>query len=219
MNAPSTYLAWEVELEGHLSVTMLQVGKATRVCWWNSFWLESRPNVRAKGVVSKIQPWPEHCLSFVDPGALLIVHPGAESKMNKIDSSEVDGAASAVHWCERRIVLKRQSACALLLVEGHAEVCEKTSSSGQKAFDRCHSPSTSPRFTCGRSGMEVVLEAALRDAAVLSEGGASGVIVENIGDAPFSSDQVEPHVVAMLAVVAKAVVQAHGDRLGVNQCS
>ena len=64
--------------------------------------------------------------------------------------------------------------------------------------------------------MEGVLEAALRDAAVLAEGGASGVIVENIGDAPFSSDQVEPHVVAMLAVVAKAVVQAHGDRMEVG---
>jgi membrane complex biogenesis BtpA family protein len=66
--------------------------------------------------------------------------------------------------------------------------------------------------------MKAIVEGALRDAGALALGGASGLIVENLGDAPFSGEQVEPHVTAMLAVVAKAVVDAFGQRLcvGVN---
>ena len=66
--------------------------------------------------------------------------------------------------------------------------------------------------------MDAIVSGALRDAETLLRGGASGVIVENLGDAPFSADQVEAHVTAMLAVVARAVVGAVGDRLvvGVN---
>jgi membrane complex biogenesis BtpA family protein len=64
--------------------------------------------------------------------------------------------------------------------------------------------------------MDAILEGALRDARVLAAGGAAGLIVENLGDAPFSGEQVEPHVTAMLAVVAKAVVQAVGTTMSVG---
>ncbi len=67
-------------------------------------------------------------------------------------------------------------------------------------------------------GLRRVLDAALRDAEALVEGGARGVIVENLGDAPFAAGAVEPHVVASLSRVALAVRERFGDALcvGVN---
>lgn len=65
-------------------------------------------------------------------------------------------------------------------------------------------------------GMDGILERALFDAAVLEEGGADGVIVENLGDAPFSAELVEPHVIAALGIVAKAIVDRVGTRLSVG---
>lgn len=65
-------------------------------------------------------------------------------------------------------------------------------------------------------GMGTILEHALRDADTLCRGGAAGVIVENLGDAPFSGSDVEPHVTAMLAVVTQSIVSAFGDRLSVG---
>ena len=46
-------------------------------------------------------------------------------------------------------------------------------------------------------------------------GGARGIIVENLGDAPFDV-LVEPHVTAALAVVARAVVLRFGDAVAVG---
>ena len=60
-------------------------------------------------------------------------------------------------------------------------------------------------------GMQAVIDHALRDAETLAEGGADGLIVENLGDAPFDIT-VEPHVTAALAVVAHAVQQRLGPR-------
>lgn len=67
-------------------------------------------------------------------------------------------------------------------------------------------------------GFDAVLSHALRDAEVLAEGGARGVIVENLGDAPYPKDACEPHVIAMLAVIARQVRERFGDQLvvGVN---
>ena len=66
--------------------------------------------------------------------------------------------------------------------------------------------------------MDGILDRALKDAEALVEGGAQGLIVENLGDAPFSADLVEPHVVGALSVVAKAIVnQTPSDfSVGVN---
>lgn len=66
-------------------------------------------------------------------------------------------------------------------------------------------------------GLEACLRRALRDAETLAEGGAAGVIIENLGDAPYA-ELVEPHVTAMLGVIAREVRARFGERLvvGVN---
>jgi len=71
------------------------------------------------------------------------------------------------------------------------------------------SPMSSP-------GFQACLDRALFDAEALADGGAVGVIVENLGDAPFEPAAVEPHVVAMLGVIAREVRQRFGDRLSVG---
>jgi len=68
----------------------------------------------------------------------------------------------------------------------------------------------SPR---GGPGLAKVLERALLDAEALAEGGAHGVIIENLGDAPYTKGAVEPHVVGMMSVVALAVKERFGDAL------
>lgn len=46
---------------------------------------------------------------------------------------------------------------------------------------------------------------ALSDAETLIDNGIDGVIIENYGDAPFLPNSVEPHTVAVLALVASAI--------------
>lgn len=66
-------------------------------------------------------------------------------------------------------------------------------------------------------GVEAVVEAALRDARALAEGGVDGLIVENMWDVPFrSGSRVAPESVAAHAVVARAVREAVGLPLGIN---
>lgn len=64
-------------------------------------------------------------------------------------------------------------------------------------------------------GMQAIIDGALRDAETLAKGGAQGVIVENLGDAPFA-ELVEPHVGACLGVVADAVRRRFGEQLTVG---
>lgn len=52
------------------------------------------------------------------------------------------------------------------------------------------------------------LERAVADARTLAENGAHGVIVENLGDAPFAGEQVAPATVAQLTRIALAVREA-----------
>ena len=52
------------------------------MCWWNSFWLVDQMSV-AKGVVQRSRLG-SALFGFCGSGALLIVHPGAESKMNEL---------------------------------------------------------------------------------------------------------------------------------------
>ena len=73
-----------------------------------------------------------------------------------------------------------------------------------------------PGSPAGGPGLQACLDAALRDAEALADGGAVGVIVENLGDAPFEPAAVEPHVVAMLGVIAREVRQRFGERLAVG---
>lgn len=76
----------------------------------------------------------------------------------------------------------------------------------------------SPRATAGPASLERVLDAARRDADALLEGGLSGFIVENFGDAPFHADRVEPVTVAAMARVAADLRARAGDGpvIGVN---
>ncbi len=65
---------------------------------------------------------------------------------------------------------------------------------------------------------QALVDRALCDAEVLAQGGAAGCVIENLGDAPFATTQVEPHVVAHMAVIAAAVIQRFGAsmRVGIN---
>lgn len=72
------------------------------------------------------------------------------------------------------------------------------------------SPRTSP-------GLEAVIARAREDATALAEGGADGVIVENLGDAPFAAERVSAYVIAAMTRVVWAVRQAApGLDVGVN---
>jgi len=65
---------------------------------------------------------------------------------------------------------------------------------------------------------QALVDRALFDADTLAQGGAAGCIIENLGDAPFATTAVEPHVVAHMAVIAVAVAQRFGShlRIGIN---
>jgi membrane complex biogenesis BtpA family protein len=69
----------------------------------------------------------------------------------------------------------------------------------------------------GRNGARWV-EHAVRDAALLAAAGFDGVLVENLGDAPYYADDVPDVTVAAMAVAAQAVraVLPRGMLLGIN---
>ncbi len=64
--------------------------------------------------------------------------------------------------------------------------------------------------------MEAVIKSALEDARALEEGGADALLVENIGDCPFTAGRVDPATVAALAVVAARVAEETSLPIGVN---
>jgi len=72
-----------------------------------------------------------------------------------------------------------------------------------------------PRYA---GSMARVLDAAVRDAAALSSGGANAVIVENFGDAPFHAGAVDPETVAAMALAVERVIGEVGGAMpvGVN---
>ena len=57
---------------------------------------------------------------------------------------------------------------------------------------------------CTRSFQEI-LDKALVDADTLLTAGFNGLIIENFGDAPFFPDQVEPHTISLMTVIAREV--------------
>lgn len=64
--------------------------------------------------------------------------------------------------------------------------------------------------------MDQILAAAIQDAVAYRDGGASAIIVENFGDAPFTSGRVEPHVVAALTLAVAATREAVALPVGIN---
>lgn len=66
-------------------------------------------------------------------------------------------------------------------------------------------------------GLDFVEERAVADAVALSQGGADALIIENLGDAPFTSGQVDPFTVAAMSRIALAVRRAVPDMtMGIN---
>ncbi|HYF01261.1 MAG TPA: BtpA/SgcQ family protein [Planctomycetota bacterium] len=63
---------------------------------------------------------------------------------------------------------------------------------------------------------ETVLRRALADARAVAEGGGDGLLVENYGDLPFVPEEAEPHVPAMMAVIARELIRATGLPTGIN---
>lgn len=64
--------------------------------------------------------------------------------------------------------------------------------------------------------LSAVLDQAEREAATLTEGGASGIIVENFGDAPFRIGRVEPETVAGMTRAVDLVCRTTPLPVGVN---
>lgn len=74
-------------------------------------------------------------------------------------------------------------------------------------------PPGAPRH---RLSVAAIVEAALRDARAYHGGGASALIVENFGDAPFLKDAVEPHTIAAMTIAVREIAAAVPLPLGVN---
>lgn len=64
--------------------------------------------------------------------------------------------------------------------------------------------------------MQAVIDAALQDARTLSAAGFAGLIIENLGDAPYYPDHVPAETVAAMSVVAAHVRQQTKLPIGVN---
>lgn len=64
--------------------------------------------------------------------------------------------------------------------------------------------------------MQTVLDAALHDAKILSEARFAGLIIENLGDAPYYPDHVPAETVAAMSVVAAHVRRQTQLPVGVN---
>lgn len=67
----------------------------------------------------------------------------------------------------------------------------------------------------GRS-LDEVIEAAVRDAWALGEGGADGLVIENFGDRPFFATRVPPETVAAMTRVVSEITRVFTRPVGVN---
>lgn len=72
----------------------------------------------------------------------------------------------------------------------------------------------SPGF--GDRGLARILERAVQDAKALEAGGIDGLIVENLGDAPYFKANVPPETVSAMAVAVRSVIDEVGVPVGVN---
>ena len=66
-------------------------------------------------------------------------------------------------------------------------------------------------------GLAFVRERALKDAAHLVQGGVDAILIENLGDAPFKSDNVDPWTISAMTHIIDAIKRACPTTpLGVN---
>lgn len=61
-----------------------------------------------------------------------------------------------------------------------------------------------------------ILDRAMADARAYRDGGATAVLVENFGDAPYSKDVVEPHVVASITLAVERIMRTVDLPIGIN---
>lgn len=73
-----------------------------------------------------------------------------------------------------------------------------------------------PASPAARMTQRRILAQATADARVLSEAGFDAIVIENFGDAPFRATRVDPHTVAMMTIVARAVREATELPIGIN---
>jgi len=71
----------------------------------------------------------------------------------------------------------------------------------------------SPHYS---GNMQAVIDAALQDTQILTAAGFSGLIIENLGDAPYYPDHLPAETVAAMSVVAAHVRQQTKLPVGVN---
>lgn len=71
----------------------------------------------------------------------------------------------------------------------------------------------SPRHTLPA---EEVVSRAIADGKALEDAGFDAAIIENFGDAPFTSGSVPPASIATMAIAARAVGKSTGLRIGIN---
>jgi membrane complex biogenesis BtpA family protein len=64
--------------------------------------------------------------------------------------------------------------------------------------------------------MEDVLEAAIKDAVKLKEGGVDGIIIENYGDKPYYPTNVPPHIVASFSIIVHEIKKLIDIPIGIN---
>jgi len=64
--------------------------------------------------------------------------------------------------------------------------------------------------------VDAIADAAAEDARTLAAGGVDGLILENMGDAPFFTDEVPPETVAAMSRAAAAVTAVTDLPFGVN---
>jgi membrane complex biogenesis BtpA family protein len=70
-----------------------------------------------------------------------------------------------------------------------------------------------PRFG---GSLDEVIEAAVRDAWAIGEGGADGIVVENFGDAPFFGSRVPAETIAAMTRVVSEIGRVFTKPIGVN---
>jgi membrane complex biogenesis BtpA family protein len=73
-----------------------------------------------------------------------------------------------------------------------------------------------PGTPAGELGVNALAERAAGEAAVYREGGADGIIIENMHDVPYLRGRVGPEVVAAMAVVGREVRRESGLPVGVQ---
>ncbi len=73
-----------------------------------------------------------------------------------------------------------------------------------------------PGSPAWRWPLEEITAHACSDARTLAEAGFDAILIENFGDAPFRRGQVDPHTVASMTVVTRAVCRETSLPIGIN---